>query len=86
LADVGSGNESGLLSRLKQAVFGNAGPAEDPVDRDFMDAVNSWRFWEVFKDRPDDEKIAAIAQAATLYQMPGDPLCPTAYGRARLLA
>jgi len=78
LADLGGGNGSGLLARLKHAVFGNTGPAEDPVEPDFIDAVNSWRCWEVFKDRPDDEKIAAIAAAARLYQMPGEPLCPTA--------
>ena len=75
MADQAPG--SGLLARLKHAVFGNSAPDVGPVDPDFIDSVNSWRFWETFKDRPDEEKIAAIALAAKLYQMPGEPLCPT---------
>jgi hypothetical protein len=72
---VGTG--TGFFARLKQAVFGDAGPAAAPVDPDLLDSVNSWRFWEFYKDRPDEEKIAAIAAAAKLYQMPGTPLCST---------
>jgi hypothetical protein len=72
-----AGTGSGFLARLKQAVFGNTAPAAAPVDADLLDSVNNWRFWELYQGRPDDEKIAAIAAAAKLYQMPGTPLCST---------
>ena len=72
-----AGMGSGFLARLKQAVFGNTAAAAAPGGPDLLDAVNSWRFWELCKDSPDEEKIAAIPAAARLYQMPGTPLCST---------
>ena len=73
MSDSTTGIGSGFFSRLKQSLFGDAGPSTGLSDSDLVALANSYKVITEYKDQPDERKIALVAQVARINARGGEP-------------